>query len=215
MKKLFVASIIGLALSGAAIAAPIITTYDINQASVSGTGNWKHTYNGTIKTLGNGKAHYTGGGGTLNDGFFGSSLNNTQLFDKFNSTSITLNFDQFYTFDSLSLYGGSFTGNFIPGTLTGASVTIGDSTVKLNSTAFGVNADLLTFAGTGLELLRTNQITLSGFKGGWGGYMSISEITASGAIALEAAKIPEPGSLLLLGIGALVAFGASKRKLVK
>ncbi len=214
MMKFFVASVLGLALSGAAVAGPVITTYDVKQASVKGTGGWNHAYDGMINVLGSGKAHYTGGSGTLNDGVFGTSVSTTQLFQNYANVSITLNFDQFYKFDSLSIFGGSFAGNSIPGTLTGMSVTIGDATVALTSTAFGMNGDLVKLVGTGLELQRANQITLSKFKGG-PSYMSIAEITASGTFAPEASKVPEPGSLVLLGLGALAAFGASKRKLLK
>ena len=68
--------------------ASLITSYDIENAVLSGFGSWAHTYNGTMTNTGTTTvfdssgtvANYSGGSGTLNDDNIGTADNNTQLF---------------------------------------------------------------------------------------------------------------------------------------
>jgi hypothetical protein len=207
MKKIIAALVGGLTLATAAVAAPVITSYDITNASLPGFGGWNHYYTGTVSGT-----TYTGGSGTLNDGNYASSEQETQLFGNAGATTISLFLDQLYTVDALSIFGGNYTHNGIPGTLTGMTVTIGTTSVALQSSDFGLNGDLINFAGTGLNLLSTDRIVLSNFTGTFYGYVSIAEINVGGSTAQAPADVPEPASLALLGLGALAAFGAIKRK---
>jgi len=82
---------LALAISVPSFAAPIaITSYGIQDATMSGYGGWMHTFTGTItpvRAFTNGPggppgtvANYTNGSGTLNDGELSSSPFSTQLF---------------------------------------------------------------------------------------------------------------------------------------
>lgn len=119
-----------------------IAGYDINDAVISGHGNWFHTYSGTITPNPGGAfvnftypgqtATYSGvGSGTMNDGIIGNSVGNTQLFVNGTTTSgltvdpaifLTLSFA--YTIDSIDIYGGDIPDNGIPGAITGVTVTL-------------------------------------------------------------------------------------------
>lgn len=212
MKKLIAAAVLGLATATAAIAAPVIVSYDITHTEKTGFGNWQHTYNGTIADLGGGLADYHGGSGTLNDGSLGASLHETQLFGN-SGVSITLFLDQLYTINSLSIFGGNFTGNSIPGRLGGMSVAIGNTVRNFSSVNFGMNGDFVNLAGTDLALQKTDTIVLSNFVPGYSRYFSIAEIKVDG-VEQGSSNVPEPGSLALLGMGLVAAFGA-RRKQVK
>ena len=225
MKTQLAAFALLLTLAGTAGAGPItITSYDISDAVVSGFGNWHHTYNGTITPTGQtidgeAVAQYTGGSGTLNDGVLGTSPDDTQLFDNgpFDvgggsaNPVITLFLSGSFTINSISIFGGDFTYNGIPGCMTGVTVGLGGGSAAVATTPFGVVGgcfvpvnDLVTITGTSLQGLPTSTIVLSNFTGplNAGKEFSITEIEIDGTPA--GAEVPEPASATLMG-GSLAA----------
>ncbi|RVU47585.1 hypothetical protein [Rubrivivax rivuli] len=216
----------------AASAAPIaISGYNVLNATVSGTGGWTHTYTGTITPTGTpGYANYTGGTGTMADGVIGATISDTQLFCQVSTSTcsgtsnigptITLFLGGTFNVSSLSIYGGSFSGNSIPGAITGMDVTIGGTTVTVASTQFGMAGgsgqlvnDLLNLVGTGLENIATSSVVLSRItflEQGvtTRGRFSITEITLDGAAVNV---VPVPGTLALAGV-ALALAGVCRRR---
>lgn len=210
MKKMIAAAVLGVATATAAVAAPVIVSYDITHAETSGFGGWHHTYNGTIAGLGDGLADYYGGSGTLNDGSLGTSEQDTQLFGN-SGVTITLFLDQLYTVNSLSIFGGNYASNSIPGALRGMSVKMGNTVQNFFSTDFGVKGDFVDLAGTDLALQKTDTIVLSNFVPGYATYFSIAEIVVDG-VEQGSSNVPEPGSLILVGMGLAAAFGARRKQ---
>lgn len=223
MKKVIAFTILFIALTSRAFAGPIaITSYDITNAMIAGTGGWSHTYSGVITQLGNGVANYSGGSGTLNNGVIETNHPITQLFNYPQQTSpvITLFFDGFYTIESLLIYGGNFLGNSIPGTLTGLNISINGISENFSTSGQGLFSngryadDFASLTGSSLQGLVTNQISLSGFTSTWGtNTFSIAEISISGEVAqLPApASVSAPASLGLLGLG-LMLMASLRRK---
>ena len=131
---------IGLATSANAAT---ITGYDITNTQASGTGLWSHSYSGTITAAASGFSgffDYTGGTGTLADGFVPTSHINNHLFLGSNtrSTSITLFFDQAYKFSQIEIFGAANNiANNIPGNISAFDVTIDGITETLSTTPFG------------------------------------------------------------------------------
>ena len=182
----------GLANPAAASVIPI-AGYDINDAVVSGHGNWAHTYNGLITPLGNFvnnsfggmRATYSGvGSGTLNDGIIGSSLQNSQLFMGGQATdqtlfdpAIYLTLSNAYTIDRIDLYGGDIV-NGIPGEIAAVTVSLlkTDFTVVsetfvttpfgtfLNSLGDPVN-DRIDLTGSSLAGVGAYGVWLTAFQG--------------------------------------------------
>lgn len=201
-------------------ASPItITSYDIDNANLSGTGAWTHTYSGTITPTSTGISNYSGGTGTLNDGVISSSVLNTQLFNypTDSSPAITLNFDAFYSINNLLISGGNFLGNAIPGNITSLDITINSITENFSTASTGLTLgnrsadDFIDLSGSSLFNLSTNSILLSGFiSSGFNGIQntfSITEINLDG----KTASVPEPASLGLLVLG-FIGLVLSRRK---
>jgi hypothetical protein len=209
-------------LSGIANAAAIeISSYDITDTRLSGTGGWSHNYDGSIINVGGALNDYTDGSGTLNDGSVGTSTSNTHLFYVSDASTITLNFAESASFNSLSLFSFGPTSNGIPGNITGLDITINGITDSFLTTGFGPanpNAnngrdhshEFLSLSGSLLEGLISDTITLSGFttEEPYSAFFSISEIEADG----DAASVPVPGSVGLIGLG-LLGLGLARRKM--
>ena len=203
-----------------ASATPIeITSYDVHNARLTGTGGWSHAYSGEVKLNSNGTYDYTGGGGTLNDGVIGTGTGNTHLFQVGDQSVITLYLGTSSIISELELYSFAGSGNHIPGNILGLYVTINGVTEYIQTSGFGpANPtsktdhvhEYLNLAGTALDGLVTDSIMLSGFvsDGSWSTHYSISEVMAYGT---PAASVAEPTGVLLLGAG-LMGLGMIRRR---
>lgn len=165
MRHLF-ATLFLAAAATVAHAVPIaVHHYDINDAVLSGHGNWNHAYGGTItpgasfmhNSFGGTAATYFGGSGTLNDGVIPNLPGNfpptdTMLFVRNASDGTVLHPTIFLTLDFLGggpwfvdrieIWGGDLFLNSIPGAVTGFSVGLigpggGVPAQAFTSTAFG------------------------------------------------------------------------------
>lgn len=177
--------------------AAIISSYDIQGATLSGEGSWSHTYSGSI--VGN---DYFGGSGTLNDGFFSTDHHDNQLFLLSLGPTIELKLSAATKVRSVSVFGGTDPWNALPGTITGWEVTIGGNTAVLTSRGFGPFCetsrrrchDRVSLLGTGLENMATSTVVLSSFQGGRDGYVNATEIQVNGVV-------PEPETFALAAVG--------------
>jgi hypothetical protein len=207
-----------------------ISGYDIENASVSGTGGWGHTYNGTITPTSGSEVDYSGGSGTLNDGVIGTSMGTDQLFNypADYSPIITIYLDGFYFLNNLLISGGNMGDNFIPGVLIGLDVkinSINESFVTAsqglaNSVGIPVD-DFVNFSGSTLDGLRTNKIILSNFVStydpSYPNVFSIAEITIDGTIdgtidRTFSTSVPEPSTLAIFALGLM---GLASRRFMK
>jgi hypothetical protein len=190
-----------------------IKSYDITHAMSSVGSGWSNTYSGAITTTGSGLS-YTGGGGTLNDGLMPTSSSNNQLFMTSMGTTITLHLNSTYYLSEIDLFGGAFLKNAFPGTLTGATVTVGSLSLALSSVGFGGSClkgfcdDRLRLTGTALGLLATDTITLSNFRGGNLGYFNLAEVGVIGVLA----SVPEPATWAMLLAGLATLGWAARRR---
>jgi hypothetical protein len=166
-------------------AGPIpISGYDINDAVISGHGNWAHSYNGTIapgvsftnNSFAGTTATYSGvGSGTLNDGVIGGSISNSQLFvngiatgtdlnspddDLPISPSIVLTLPFAYTVNTIELFGGDIPANAIPGAITGVTVGILDNNFVYHEETFATTAFGLVLNSQGIQV--NDRVSLAG-----------------------------------------------------
>lgn len=197
-------------------ATPIIIGYDIENATLSGQGNWSHSYNGTIVTTGSQTGNYSGGSGTLNNGVIENSHRGSQLFNfpSAHNPVITLFLDDFYTLSSLSLHSGNW-GNTIPGEMTGLSVTLdGISAFFTTSHISPTYTEFVDFTSSALASISVNTVILSGFTSTWSTYntFNISEITLSGTLASasNSSTVSAPGTILIMSLG-LIAISLRKK----
>jgi hypothetical protein len=136
-----------------------IDHYDINDAVLSGHGNWSHTYNGTISSgvnftndiAGGTTATYQFGSGTLNDGVIGNGTFNSQLFVTPAATDgtpispvifLTLDFTTGgpWLVSRIEIYGGDITDNAIPGAITAVDVGLLGPNGVVPGTSFATTA---------------------------------------------------------------------------
>jgi hypothetical protein len=214
------AAIASLALASSAGAATI-TSYDIQNATVSGFGNWSHSYTGTITPTSGTYANYSGGVGTLNDGIVPTSEQSSELFDLgFANPVITVNLDASYLLTRIDILD-AIDDNGIPGNITSVDVTVGGQTATYGLTNYGFvgqsgipQDQFITLAGLQASTAASS-FTLSNFVSGgaYSTYASIGELTVDGNLA----GVPEPTSwaLMLVGFGGLgAALRRSRRTLV-
>ena len=216
--QLAVACVAMLVATAGQVQAGVINTYDMTNVRLSGSGNWGHTYSGSIIASGS-LFDYSGGFGTINDGLIGTGISDTHLFRSDDQSTITLFLDQVYSqFSEIRLY--SFVGdNGIPGNIVSVDVTIGGTTETISTTGFGGSSifnpnahELLNLTGTALEFVTGDSILLSNIQtvNPFAEFYSISEATF---VAFQSQVVPEPSSLAIIGIGACVAgFGAARRR---
>lgn len=211
-KQASAALVLACAVATATAAPAVISSYDITGTQPSGTGGWSHSYTGTM--LGN---TYTGGSGTLNDGLAPGSEQNNHLFFFSDNPVITLHLAESTKVNSIDILGGLLSGNAIPGTLNGWSVTIGGQAVSLTSVGFSPSCasgpcdDRVSLIGTGLEFIATQTIVLSqftGIGGQWPNHFSASEIVVNGTTA-----VPEPEAFAMVASGlALMALARARQQ---
>lgn len=214
-----------------------ITFYDINDAVLSGHGNWFHSYSGTITpgqsftnftNLGT-RANYQGGSGTLNDGVVGGT-GSSQLFVTTASDGTILNPTLFLTLDTsepwlvnrIEIFGGDIATNSIPGALTSVDVGIigptgGAGAAPFTATAFGpvqnldgifVN-DAIDLSGSAIASTPAWALVLSNFQGTVGNWFSISEIKVYGEAV---SNVPLPASIWMMGSALPLLVGFGRRK---
>ena len=196
-----------------------ITSYDMDDAAMSGSGCWHHAYFGTVTDLGRTfysggtcppagghLAAYRGGSGTLNDGYDARSTDEDQLVFVGQTDDhggivapvITLHLDGAYRVSAIRIYGGQF-ANGLPGALTRATVTIGGRSVTLDTIPFGAPGplgfptnDLLDLTGTPLASVSGSTVVLRGFASAFIDQFSIAEITVDGTAAPADTTPPVP-----------------------
>jgi hypothetical protein len=194
---------------------PTLVGYDVYNTPPSGFGGWSNYYNGTITPAGGGLYDYTGASsGTLNDGIDGSSVYNSQLFETSDNASIVGYLDSSYDLTDIDLFEFN-NNNYIPGSLTGADVTIDGDTQYISASApDGNNTQILDLTGSGLDLLSTTGFTLSGFTvdNQYGDYFTISEIDLNGAPSSGSA--PDSASTCALLAAGLLGLAALRKRLV-
>lgn len=219
MKKFMsMTSAVFILLVSASAQALIITSYEITNVHSSGFGGWHHTYTGNITPTGSGLFNYTEGSGTPNDGVIPQSNFNNQLFTLTDNSVITLHLSQMTTLSVIDIFGGHNSINRVPGTLTGATVTIEGHSIALNSINHGEHCysgpcdDLLSLSGTILSGLMTDTIVLSDFQGGWYDTLTHTGLTYYNIGEITVSAIPEPETymLLLVGLG-WIAFQLHRR----
>ncbi|HZZ79799.1 MAG TPA: PEP-CTERM sorting domain-containing protein [Gemmataceae bacterium] len=209
-------------LSGRVHGAPItVSGYDIDRGRQSGFGGWSNYYNGTVTPNGDGTYAFSGGTlGTINDGLLPTSAYDSQLYYTSDNAVTTLYLSGGpYNVATIELYGFN-DGNSIPGNIDSVKVTINGTSEVFSTIGFGpVNFangvainDRIDLTGSMLEGLATSKVDIQILTtyGGETRYYQIGEAKVFG----EAAAVPEPASLTLLGIMAIggAAYGWYRRK---
>ena len=211
-----------LALAGQrADAAPLtIASYDVHRAAPSGFGGWSHEYTGTITPTGRtfggsfgcpcAVVDETGGSGTLNDGVAPEAIFDNQLFVTRNddagvpiSPRITIHLAERASITEIRLLGGDIPFNAFPGAITGATVQLGDATIRL-TTIDGGTTDTLDLRGTTAAGVVTDTIVLTDVTAALPGFaldqFNIAEIQVDGTpSAVTAADLCARTHTLVIG----------------
>ncbi|MGF6115965.1 hypothetical protein ABIE30_003038 [Janthinobacterium lividum] len=213
-------SVIFMTLSCASVNAQTIVTYDVTNGRAQNAGHWSNNYNGEITPAtpgSNWNYNYTGGSGSLNDGVIPNSIESTQFIYAPENPIITLHLSGKTIVSEMNFYSMLYAWNGSAGNLSGATVSFGGQSLYMDSPNWGPRCssylcnNRFSFAGTALEGVATDVITISGFKTKVASdpLYSIGEITLNGSLV---SPVPEPSTYGMFFVGMVVLVLRARRK---